>query len=300
MRAILIAGVVAAIAFAAGAIFGVRYHVTIAAIRERSSTCSLADLPAFNRSRVQRKAENAFVRANSHLVTQDAAGLEQWSSPEGSWWVPKGDGDNLMLVLAEQRCDIYSSPDVKVQPGDVVLDCGAHVGSFTRKALGRGAKLVVAIEPAPENLECLRRNLADEIAKGRVVVYPKGVWDRNDVLVLSNATSAQHSIVANSGGDDRCVVKAPLTTIDELTAELKLPRVDFIKMDIEGAEERALTGAAGTLATYRPRLGIAGYHNREDGVALERVVRKASASYQMQHGPCFSARGIRPETLFFH
>ena len=55
---------------------------------------------------------------------------------------------------------------------------------YTREALAEGAKLVVAIEPAPENLECLRRNLADEVAAGRVIIYGKGVWDKEDFLTI--------------------------------------------------------------------------------------------------------------------
>ena len=61
-----------------------------------------------------------------------------------------------------------------VRPGDVVLDCGANIGVFVRESLDAGAKTVVAIEPAPENIECLRRNFKDEIAAGRVIVYPEG------------------------------------------------------------------------------------------------------------------------------
>ena len=61
------------------------------------------------------------------------------------------------------------------------------MGLYAKTALASGAKLVVAIEPAPENIECLRRNLAQEIAAGRVIVYPKGVWDKDDTLALHNA-----------------------------------------------------------------------------------------------------------------
>jgi hypothetical protein len=51
--------------------------------------------------------------------------------------------------------------------------------------LDSGAKLVVAIEPAPTNPECLPRNMRREIADGRVIVSAKGVWDKEDTLVLN-------------------------------------------------------------------------------------------------------------------
>ena len=75
---------------------------------------------------------------------------------------------------------IYGTGARGVQPGDVVLDCGANIGIFSKTALASGARLVVAVEPAPDTLECLRRNLGREIAERRVIVYPKGVWDHDD------------------------------------------------------------------------------------------------------------------------
>jgi len=89
-----------------------------------------------------------------------------------------------------------------VRSGDVVLDCGANVGVYTRDALDSGAKLVVAIEPAPENIECLRRNFAPEVAAGRVIVYPKGVWDKDDFLTLNvdpNNSAADSFLIQRKG-----------------------------------------------------------------------------------------------------
>src|SRR6185295_19701452 len=124
----------------------------------------------------------------------------------------------------------------------------------------RGASRVIAIEPAPENLLCLRKNLAAEIAAGRVTIYEKGVWDKEDVLTMhiDPNNSAADSFVG--GRHDSQEIQLPLTTVDHMVAELHLNRVDFIKMDIEGAERRAIAGASATIRRFRPRMAITVYH----------------------------------------
>src|SRR5207248_1330379 len=69
-----------------------------------------------------------------------------------------------------------------VRPGDIVVDVGAHIGTFGDDALRRGASRVIMVEPDPLNLECIRRNFRDEIAAGRVVVIPEGAWSKTDSL----------------------------------------------------------------------------------------------------------------------
>ena len=188
-----------------------------------------------------------------------------------------------------------------MRPGDVVLDCGANIGLFTKEALAAGAELVVAIEPAPRNLECLRRNLASEIASGRVIVYPKGVWDTEDTLTLrvDPAEAAAASFVM---GEESWVAVAdvPLTTIDALVDELNLPSVDFIKLDIEGAEPRALLGARDTLASHRPRLAVSSYHAPDHPAVIPATARAAQPDYEVRWGGCSEVSGyLRPDVLFF-
>lgn len=284
---------VAIIAFAATPI--PRWATTL---WRHSPACSFRDtLNAIGERAKRHKAEDQ-IRGASRLLKQDPAGYEVWDTPQGSWWIAAGESRELFGLLSEQAGQIYGSGELGVRAGDVVLDCGAHVGIYTRQALKAGAAVVVAIEPAPENLECLRRNMADEIRGGRVIVYPKGVWDRDDFLTLTAGRSLSHSIVERSS-DVSNLLKVPLTTIDKVVAELKLQRVDFMKMDIEGAEMRALSGAQKTLSDYKPRLAIAGYHNLDDPQKLPPVVLQAHPGYRMRCGPCYSARGIRPEVLFF-
>ncbi|MBZ5591497.1 MAG: FkbM family methyltransferase [Acidobacteriia bacterium] len=234
------------------------------------------------------------------LVAKDSS-YHQWETSMGRYWVPARNDDTLVLNLAEQATKVYGEGRDGVQPGDVVLDCGANVGVFTHEALADGARLVVAIEPAPENVECLRRNFADEIVKGRVIVLPKGVWDHDDSLALrvDAGNSARNSFVG-SFGPAMQEVKVPLTTIDELLADQKIDRADFIKLDVEGAEKRALAGARNTLAKFHPRLAIAMEHLDDDPVRIPEVVLAQWSGYRIICGDCIDElTQVRPDVLYF-
>jgi FkbM family methyltransferase len=240
---------------------------------------------------------------NSRLLQKDPRyGLELWSTPKGEFWIPVKNQYVLPFNLAEMDRKVYGSGEHFIHPGDIVLDCGASDGDFTREALQAGAKKVVAIELAPQSVECLRRNLAGEVSAGRVVVYPKGVWDKEDQLMLnvSDQNFAANSVVMRPEGAHNGV-SVPLTTIDRIVAELELPRVDFIKMDVEGAETRAIAGAAGTLSRYKPRLAIAAEHGPNDERTIPQAVKKARSDYQVECGPCLEANGtIRADVLYFY
>ncbi len=241
------------------------------------------------------------ILAASRVVEKDPAGYNLWETPKGRYWVPNSSDYSLHFNLAEQERKIYGTGERAVRAGDVVLDCGASVGVFTREALEAGARLVVAIELAPENLECLRRNFAEEVRLGRVIIYPKGVWDKDDVLTLYvDPSNAPADSVVMRPERAREGPKVPLTTIDKLVEELRLDRVDFIKMDVEGAEQRALMGAQKTLARFRPRLALSAYHLPDDPKRIPELVRRAWPGYRMECGYCADGTHfVRPDVLFF-
>ena len=264
----------------------------------RNKRCGYADVWALSppvQMVVARRALLKTFRTEKHDGAFDLIG-----TPSGSYWIPNRDLDTLAETLAEQQADVYEGA-VGVKAGDIVLDCGANVGAYTRHALERGAKLVVAIEMAPESLECLRRNLANEIASRRVLIYPKGVWNKDDVLQLSMSpewASTASSVALDRGGHGPTV---PLTTIDKLVSELNLPSVDFIKMDIEGAEMQALEGARETVRRFHPRMAISTEHRPTDPDQIPQVVHNLWPDYMSQCGPCANVNGsIQPDVLFAH
>jgi len=268
----------------------------------RSPVCPLERALESHRNLEQQITIKDRILAASRKLETDQRGFELWETPHGRFWIPKGSHYVLPFNLAEQERDIYSLGEVRIRPGDVVLDCGANIGVYTRRALKQRAGLVVAIEPAPENIECLRRNFSAEISAGKVIVYPKGVWDRDDVLTLhvDPHNSAADSFLIEREGS-HAEEKVPLTTIDKLVAELNLQRVDFIKMDIEGAEVKALRGGKVTIARYHPRMALSAYHAPDHPVEVPRAVRETWEGYRMECGPCAEAGwGVRPDILLFH
>jgi FkbM family methyltransferase len=262
---------------------------------KRTGNCTLKesfDAEALTRLQSQNVAS---LRASSRVIRKEEQFI-LWLTPAGEFWVPNG-GDALLFDLAEQQRNIYGT---RIRPGDIVLDAGANVGVFTRKALRAGAAKVIAIEPGPENLDCLRRTFTKEIADGRVVVYPKGVWDKDDTLKLSvnPANSAQDSFVRPI--PNGTFVDIPLTSIDQMVAELHLTRVDFIKMDIEGAERKAVIGARQTIRKYHPRMALCIYHVEGDETVVPQLVHDAVPDYTVSKTCLCASDRIQPEVAFFY
>jgi FkbM family methyltransferase len=224
-----------------------------------------------------------------------------WDTPQGRYWTPDSNDEVLPILVAQQLSGIYriTSSGQCARPGDIVLDCGAHIGTYTRRALHDGAAKVVAIEPAPANVECLRRNLSEPIAAGAAVVQPVGVWDRQDTLTLYE--DAQNSAAAgfvHPGARHHAGVQVPLVTIDQMVKDLGLPRVDVIKMDIKGATVRALQGARQTIARFHPTIVISTEEEDDDPVQIANLARSIDPRYSLACTSCSMDQWIlRPDVV---
>jgi FkbM family methyltransferase len=240
--------------------------------------------------------------AEAKLIREDRqASLELWETTLGQLWIPKPGSAVIKHLEWEQSVQkVYDHAAVHVKSGDIVIDCGAHIGGFTRIALLAGARLVVAVEPERSNIVAFRRNCAEALKNGRVILVEKGVWDKNTRLPLHLSTvgdSHSVSIAQNSGKDE----SIELTTIDTLIESLKLPHVDFIKFDIEGAELNALLGAKQVLERWHPRLAVSSYHKKGDPLNICSTIWNIYPSYlidskDLQKGP--EGKDV-PKVLFF-
>ena len=239
--------------------------------------------------------EVARLRQASRMVERDPAGYEKWDTPRGAFWIPsrKIAGDALLEMLAEEALEIYGHGPAGVNPGDVVLDCGANVGTFVREALAAGAQRVIASEPTAANLECLRRNCPEALADGRLVLVPKGVWhEETQIQLYVSDSPAGDSFVVTGRKAEGPVLD--VTTIDEITESMGLKRLDFIKFDIEGAERNALRGAARTLRSLHPTLAVSAYHLKDDPDVLSGIIDQTGVRY---HKAVIGARLFVPGLL---
>lgn len=139
--------------------------------------------------------------------------------------------------------------------GQVFVDIGANVGYYSLLAsrlVGPGGH-VVAVEAHPRMAELLRRNVIANRAS--VATWHRAAWSHSEELTFhmrsqfrSNSSVGSldaHSLVELGDTEEEVAVQG--VAVDALLAGL--PHVDIIKIDIEGAETRALVGLSGTLAS---------------------------------------------------
>jgi FkbM family methyltransferase len=271
----------------------------------RAGECSVKSAMAAERAVTEANATTEQIMSRSRIVQEDkAVGLVQWETPHGNFWAPPD--TSVPFLLSEQIHGFYGTGARRVQPGDVVLDCGANIGAFVWEALRAGASKVVAIEPSERNVESLRRNFGKEIEAGRVIVYPKGVWHQDETLTFHVfGNSALDSIVMTNRVEENKTprkVSIEVTTIDRIVTELELDRVDFIKMDVEGAERKALDGARATIMRFAPRMSVATENLADDPQVIPVLVSKLRPTYRRECGQCRvrSLIEIQPEVFYFY
>ena len=229
---------------------------------------------------------------------------ELYQTELGKFWLTAPGKELLTWLVWEMTGQrIYESGEVAIRPGDTVVDCGAHVGLFTKLALKQGADRVVAIEPDPTNVACLESNLGPEIAEGRVIVVKAGVWNKKTRLTLYeplDGNSGRKTFVEEPTNGNK-MEGLPVLPLDHIVANLKLDRVDFIKMDIEGSERFAMEGASETLQQFKPRMAISVYHFRRDPTIIPALVKRARPDYQIHAKDILnSGRKVHTQIFFFH
>lgn len=173
------------------------------------------------------------------------------------------DGYRIWLNVSESRDmarravggyepEMFEALGAILPVGGTFLDIGANKGDFSLFAATRlgPAGRVIAVEPHPENAEWVRRSaalngfsnvaveeaaLANEAGTARLYIGPKSGHHALDPLTR-----------------DRGTIPVAVTTLDDLCRDRAVDRLDAIKIDVEGAEDRVIAGGRQTLDRFRP------------------------------------------------
>lgn len=155
-------------------------------------------------------------------------------------------GDSLDLSIN----GVYGELDTKIvreqiKEGDIVVDVGANIGYYTlifAQLVGKSGK-VIAFEPEPKNFEILKKNIAIN-NYDNVIVEQKIVSEKcgSMKLYVSDSDIVGHRI--QQMGDLEHFVEVESVTLDDYMKKLNLDeKVNFIKIDVEGAEPNVLEGS---------------------------------------------------------
>jgi FkbM family methyltransferase len=158
--------------------------------------------------------------------------------------------------------DIFADLLMFLKPGGVVLDVGANVGTMTVPlaiaARSVGSR-VIAFEPFPRNVEWIGKNLKLNQLEDSVTVVESGLSSAPGEATLllredfETGAPIGNASIAEPGNDERFKhVTVRLETLDALWPTFGNPRLDVIKIDVEGHEDRFLEGAKQTVAANRP------------------------------------------------
>lgn len=187
-------------------------------------------------------------------------------------------------------------------PGGVVMDLGGNIGAtavYLAQTVGPAGRVIV-YEPDEDNLRVLRANL-ELNGQPRVDVVPLGLWNKEDTLTFhaggGYTSSFQPTNYIAAEPARYRTLRVPVTTVDREVERLGLPRLDLIKIDIEGSEVQALEGARETLRRFRPDLVVECHtvEGQSTEAAVLRLLREAGYAPESHavrgEEPVIEARG---------
>jgi FkbM family methyltransferase len=160
----------------------------------------------------------------------------------------------LARVLRIYEPDKVAALRACLRPGDVFVDVGANKGDFSllaARVMGATGR-VIAVEPEDANAQWIERSVARNKYRNVEVARVALADASGEATLYLGEKSGWHSLVSTDGVATTGEVTVPTQTLDELLAERGVERVDVIKIDVEGAEERVFAGASRTFAGTHP------------------------------------------------
>ena len=164
------------------------------------------------------------------------------------WWLPDTDTDFDRWILdgnyqKEHRDGILSFLKKQGCEFNNCLDVGAHVG-FWLKDLQNAFGMVYAFEPISDVRECLKKN----VEKDNYLLFDFGLGNKNEKVMVNYIPEETGNTYVSDQGNREIEIRR----LDEI----RLPKIDYIKIDAEGYEIKVLQGAEGLITRDEPYIHV--------------------------------------------
>lgn len=174
----------------------------------------------------------------------------------------------------------YCYKDCIIKKGDYVIDAGGCWGDtaliFANKTGAKGK--VWTFEFFEDNINVMKNNFLYNKKFSKIItLVKKPLYDKINKNLYVNYACAD---ITNLTEKKNSLQSYKTISIDDFVYENKIAKIDFIKMDIEGCELKALNGAVKTLKKYKPKLAIAAYHKNEDYYKISKFLNELNIGYK--------------------
>lgn len=155
-----------------------------------------------------------------------------------------------------------------------IIDCGGFIGdtlmSFISKGIIPNEYFIFELEE--QNFETLEKNIESAEKKGvKVKAIKKGVYNKDGELYFEPAGDSSRIV------DYKTDFSIPVVKLDTVASDTK---IDYLKMDIEGAEVEALEGAKEIIQRDKPALAICIYHKKDDFWRIPLLIHEICPEYK--------------------
>lgn len=193
--------------------------------------------------------------------------------------------DGVMMDFVLEQYAFHQGKTIQAEPGDTVLDLGGCMGDtalYFADKVGEKGK-VYSFEFIPRNLKVHKWNVSLNVnLKERIQLVQNPVFNRSDITVYYQDKGPGSKVTMKPFDGMTGSVKT--ISIDDFVKKNSIGKVDFIKMDIEGAEPFALDGARNTILKFKPKLAIAIYHSINDMALIPNWILNLNLGYTIHLG----------------
>ena len=192
----------------------------------------------------------SITRSKKHFLSDFLPHPITIKTADGIFFIARPKFEDLARFLFSKTVAKWEPLSImEAEESDIIVDVGANVGYYTLRLsplVGKNGK-VLAIEAEPESCEILKKNC--ELNKlSNVEVQNFAITDKKGTVTLytSGTHSGANSIFSDSEKLTRDSLTVPSTTLDDLLDD-KYPVINWMKIDVEGAELKVLRGSSNTL-----------------------------------------------------